>query len=87
MPTTQTFAPAHDCLADAYWGKRLYPQAIEEFRAYDQLSGDRNESEFAAALDRGFRSGGWKAAETNAMKTLQARRKTSYASAYLIATL
>jgi TolB-like protein/DNA-binding winged helix-turn-helix (wHTH) protein len=82
-----TFAPAHDCLADAYWGKRMYRQVIEEFRAYDQLSGGRNESEFASALENGFRSGGWKAAETKGIKTLQERRKTSYASAFLIATL
>ena len=80
-----TFAPAHDCLASAYWGKRMYLQVIEEFRAYDQLSGDRNESEFSSALEKGFRSGG--AAETKAIKTLQARRKTSYASPLLIATL
>jgi len=82
-----TFAPAHDCLASAYWGKRMYLQVIEEFRAYDQLSGDRNESEFSSALEKGFRSGGWKVAETKAIKTLQARRKTSYASPFLIATL
>jgi len=82
-----TFAPAHDCLASAYWGKRMYPQVIEEFRAYDQLSGDRNESEFGSALEEGFRLGGWKGAETKAIETLQARRKTSYASAFLVATL
>ena len=82
-----TFAPAHDCLASAYWGKRMYPQVIEEFRAYDQLSGDRNESEFGSPLEEGFRSGGWKGAETKAIETLQARRKTSYGSAFLIATL
>jgi len=82
-----TFAPAHDCLASAYWGKRMYPQVIEEFRTYDQLSGARNESEFGSALEEGFRSGGWKGAETKATETLQARRKTGYASAFLIATL
>jgi hypothetical protein len=64
----------------------MYLQVIEEFRAYDQLSGDRNESEFSSALEKGFRSGG-KVAETKAIKTLQARRKTSYASPFLIATL
>src|SRR5215469_13244897 len=49
-----TFAPAHDCLASAYWGKRMYLQVIEEFRAYDQLSDDRNESEFSSALEKGI---------------------------------
>ena len=82
-----TFAPAHLCLATAYWGKRMYLQVIEEFRTYDQLSGDRNESEFSSALEKGFHSGGWKAAETNAIQTLRARRKTSYAPPFLIATL
>ena len=82
-----TFAPAHDCLASAYWGKRMYPKVIEEFRAYDELSGDRNESDFSSALEKGFRLGGWKAAETKAIKTLLARRKTSYASPFLIASL
>ena len=49
-----TFAIAHDCLARAYWGKRMYPQVIEEWKAYGQLSGDRNESEFASAWNKDF---------------------------------
>src|SRR5215470_17841540 len=71
-----TFAPAHLCLATAYWGKRMYPQVIEEFKAWDQLSGGRNESGFSSALEKGFRSGGWRAAEIEATKTLQLRRRT-----------
>ena len=35
-----TFSPAHDCLAYAYWGKRMYPKVIEEWKAFAQLSGD-----------------------------------------------
>ena len=35
-----TFAKAHECLANGYWGKRMYPQVIEEWKAYGQLSGD-----------------------------------------------
>ena len=27
------FAIAHDCLAYAYWGKRMYPQVIEEWKS------------------------------------------------------
>src|SRR5438445_1382557 len=50
-----TFARVHECLAYADWGKRMYPAVIEEFRAYSQLSGDRNESDFAAAMGQGFR--------------------------------
>ncbi|PYV61932.1 MAG: hypothetical protein DMG97_41705, partial [Acidobacteria bacterium] len=39
-----TFAPARRCLARAYWGKRMYPQLIEEWKSEGQLSGDQNES-------------------------------------------
>jgi serine/threonine protein kinase/cytochrome c-type biogenesis protein CcmH/NrfG len=80
-------AIAHSCLANAYWGKRMYPQVIEEQKAYGQLSGDRNEVEFASALDQGFRSAGWKGALSKGIEALQAQRKTGYSSAYEIATL
>ncbi len=30
-----TFAGAHYCLAIAYWGKKMYGQVIEEWKAYD----------------------------------------------------
>jgi tetratricopeptide (TPR) repeat protein len=83
-----TFAPAHRlCLARAYWGKRMYPQVIEEFRAGAQLSGDRNDSDFASAMGEGFRSGGWKGALSKAIEARKAQRKTGYWSAYNIATL
>ncbi len=80
-----TFAIAHDCLAYAYWGKRMYPQVIEEWKAYGQLSGDREQSEFAAAMEQGFRSAGWKGALTKGIENMQARRKTGYSSALKIA--
>jgi eukaryotic-like serine/threonine-protein kinase len=82
-----TFARAHDCLAQAYWGKRMYPQVIEEWKTFGQLSGDRNESEFASALEQGFHSAGWKGALTKGIETRQAQRKTGYSSAYGIAGL
>ena len=82
-----TFAPAHSCLANAYWGKRMYPQVIEEWKAYGQLSGDSNESDFASALEQGFRSAGWKGALTKGIETRQAQRKAGYYSAYRIAEL
>ena len=82
-----TFAGAHDCLAGAYWGKRGYPQVIEEWRAYGQLSGDRNDSAFASAAEQGFRSAGWKGALTKGIETREAQRKTGYSSAYDIACL
>ena len=83
-----TFGPAHGCLAIAYWGKRMYPQSIEEEKASAQLSsGDQNYAEYASALEQGFRSGGWKGAETKAIAALQRQRQTGYGSAYDIAVL
>jgi serine/threonine protein kinase/TolB-like protein/tetratricopeptide (TPR) repeat protein len=82
-----TFAATHSHLAQAYWGKRMYPQAIAERKAYGQLSGDQNEAEFASALEQGFRSAGWKGALTKGIEARQAQRKTGYSSAYRIAEL
>jgi hypothetical protein len=65
----------------------MYPQVIEEQKAYGQLSGDRNEVEFASALDQGFRSAGWKGALSKGIEALEARRKTGYSSAYEIAAM
>jgi serine/threonine protein kinase len=82
-----TFAAVHTCLATAYWEKRMYPQVIEEWKMYGQLSGDRSESEFASALEQGFRSAGWKGALTKGIEIRAAQRKTGYSSAYRIAEL
>ncbi len=82
-----TFALAHNCLRDAYWGKDMYPQVIEEAKAFGQLSGDRDESEFASALEQGFRSTGWKGALRKGIETREAQRKTRHSSAYEIAAL
>jgi TolB-like protein/Tfp pilus assembly protein PilF len=82
-----TFAWAHYCLAKAYRGKRMYPQVIEEWKMYGKLSGDRNESEIATAMEQGFRSVGWKGALTKGIEARQAQRKTGYSSAYRIADL
>ena len=83
----RTFADAHRYLAQAYWGKRMYPQVIEEWKLYGQLSGDQSESDFASAAEKGFRSGGWRGALTGVIETRQAQRKTAYKSAYGIAVL
>jgi eukaryotic-like serine/threonine-protein kinase len=82
-----TFAVAHSCLAYAYWGKRMYPQVIEEWKTAGQLLDDWNQSEFASALEQGFRSAGWKGALTKGIETRQAQRKTGYSSAYGIAIM
>jgi eukaryotic-like serine/threonine-protein kinase len=82
-----TFSLAHSCLSDAYWGKDMYPQVIEEAKAFGQLSGDRDESEFASALEQGFRSAGWKGALRRGIETREAQRKKGYSSAYGIASM
>ncbi|HEY6388498.1 MAG TPA: hypothetical protein VIX91_22695, partial [Candidatus Acidoferrum sp.] len=56
-------------------------------KAYGELSGDRNESEFASALEQGFRSAGWKGALAKGIEARQAQRKTGYSSAGYIAAL
>ena len=82
-----TFAEARACLAMAYWGKRMYSQAIEQWKAFGQLSGERIEAEFADALEQGFHSGGWKSALRKAIEVRQAQRNNGYVSAYGIAVL
>src|SRR5580700_4476790 len=82
-----TFAIAHDCLAQAYWGKLMYPQVIEERKIFGGLSGYPVDVDFAAAMEQGFRSSGWKGALTKAIAFRQAQRKTGYFSAFEIAEL
>ena len=84
-----TFAGAHYCLAIAYWGKKMYPQVLEEWKTYDKLSADRDDSEITSAMGQGFRSEGWNGALSKSIDTLKAQRKThpssAYGSAYRIA--
>jgi tetratricopeptide (TPR) repeat protein len=82
-----SFASAHSCLVYAYWGKRIYPQVIEEQKIYGQLSGERDDAEYASAMEQGFRSGGWNGALTKGIEVLQSQRKTGYSSPYTIATM
>jgi len=82
-----TFATAHYWLARDYWGKRMYPQVIEEWKDYGQLSGDHNDSEFATAMERGFHLGGWKVALTKGAEIRKAQRESGYYSAYRMAEL
>jgi len=82
-----TFADVHRLVASAYWAKRMYPLVIEEWKAYGRLSSDRNESDFASAVEHGFRSEGWKGALTKGIEIRQAQRRTGYQSAYKIAKL
>ena len=81
------FAQSHACLAFAYWGKRMYPQVIGEFKTLGRLGGDEGEIEFASTLEEGFRSLGWKGALPRAARALVAMRKSRYVSPYAIAEL
>ena len=82
-----TFAQAHICLAHAYWAKGMYPQVVQEFNLLGQLNRNPKDIEFAAALEQGFHSAGWKGALTKGIEVRQAQRKASYWSAYDIADL
>jgi TolB-like protein len=81
-----TFAIAHDCLSQAYWGKRMYPQVIEEWKTFGRLSGYKINIDMAAAMEEGFRSSGWKGALAKLIAYRLAQRKTGYFSAFDIAT-
>ena len=65
----------------------MYPEVIKEWKVYGQLYGDKKQSEFASALEQGFRLAGWKGALTKGIEIRQAQRKAGYSSAYKIAQL
>jgi hypothetical protein len=65
----------------------MYPQVIEELKVVGQLFDDHNDSDFAYALEQGFRLTGWKGALTKGIEIRQAQRKTGYYSACRIALL
>ena len=84
-----TFANAHIGLAWAYWGEKKYLQYIQELRSYSELGGDKDYADYAAALDAGYRVGGWPAAARKGIDALVAQRKakTNYLAPYVIAQL
>ena len=83
------FGVAHWDLAMAYWSQKKYPETIREWTAAAQLMGDKNRAEYAAALDEGFRAGGWPAAAHKAIEVLTAQRKAgkNFRAPYEIAAL
>ncbi len=80
------FSTAHSCIAEAYWRKRMYSHAIEEYKAESQISGDRDEADYVAAMQKGFRSGGWQGALATGIEVLKEQRKTGNSTAYWIAS-
>ncbi len=83
------FGRAHGELAYAYWGAHKYPEAIQEWKTGAQLEGDKNYIEGAAAMDAGFRSGGWPGALRKGIEVSleQRKSKAGYVSPYGIAGL
>jgi hypothetical protein len=84
-----TFAAGPWFMLVPYSGEHKYQQVIQEYQAYAQRSGDKNMAEFAAALDSGFRAGGWPSAAHKGIEVLLAQRKakTNYLAPYQIAAL
>jgi hypothetical protein len=64
----------------------MYSQAIEEYKVESQISGDRDEADYVAAMQKGFRSGGWQGALARGIEVLKEQRKTGNSSAYWIAS-
>ncbi len=80
------FGKGYDGLAGVYWGAHKFPESIEAFNKAAQLQGDPVYSEFAAALDRGFRSAGREGADRAVVEAaLRLRKNGSYVSPYTIA--
>ena len=63
----------------------MYPQVIEEWKACGRYSGSQPDIDFAAAMEQGFRSGGWKGALGKAAAKRERERKSGYFSALIIA--
>ena len=61
--------------------------ASKEWKAYGKLSGNPSDTDFASAMEQGFRSGSWRDAVTKAIQVRLAERKTRYTSAFAIAEL
>jgi len=57
-------------MAYAYWGLHKYAEAIEEWDTASKQEGDKNYIEWAAAMDAGFRAGGWNVAERKGLESL-----------------
>jgi serine/threonine protein kinase/Flp pilus assembly protein TadD len=81
------YARANWCLAHAYWGKHDYAKVVEQWKLYAQYLGSPAETQFANALEDGFRAGGWKTAVEKGIEVRLNQRKTGNASAFDIAVL
>lgn len=79
------FAIDHRDLSNAYWAKGMYSQSVQEMQAWSQFSGQKSDLALAAALQQGFRSGGWQKALRNAIAAATAQHKNGGVGMALIA--
>jgi serine/threonine protein kinase/tetratricopeptide (TPR) repeat protein len=84
-----SFGVAHIFLSYPYWGEHKYQELIEEYQANARNSAERINADYAAALDSGFRAGGWPTAAHKGIEVLTAqyKAKTNYLAPYTIAEL
>jgi eukaryotic-like serine/threonine-protein kinase len=83
------FSVGHLLLAWMYLGQGKYEKYVQEFQTYARLDGNKDHQEWAAAMDSGYRAGGWPEAARKGIEVLRAQRdaKTNYVAPYNIAQL
>ena len=69
------------------WGQHYSGKSTDIISLQQQIAGGADESEFASALEQGFRLAGWKGALTKGVDVRQAQHKTGHQSPYTIAML
>ena len=84
LKTSPNHMLALSTLRSAYHMKRMYPEALEAWRASYSARRDQAAEE---ALMRGYREGGYPMALQRAAETLAARSRTAYVPAWQIGTL
>jgi len=84
-----TFGRAHISMGSAYWEEQKYPEAIQEWKTGAQLEGDKNDAEWAAATEAGYRSGGRAEALRKGIEVMLAQMKarSGYVAPYGLAQL
>ncbi len=83
-----TFGIAHAFLAEAYWGKRMYPEAIAEYVTLDSLSPTgQDRITNGLAMQRAYRAGGARAALRTALAFEREQLGRGLTPPYFVATM